>query len=214
MTKLSPAYREDSPDDLPLKVKEYLDRHFLQSLENIQNSNPKVLVVFSGGNAVGKSALAQRIGQELGGLVLENDAIKRCLLAYDPGISPDDLNTLTWKYSIDLYKRLGNVTPNGLVVRDGVIQWYFDRILPIFEEQGYKIFIIAYELSREKQVELIRARGDTPTTTAERLITILEDQAIHMARFKEAYAPNIVLRDEDLFDHDRVIAEIRKYIVL
>lgn len=212
MNKLSAAYRQDEPDDLPFEIRDYLDEHFLKHLANFDKSNPKVLVVYAGGNAVGKSALSNRIGQELGGLVLENDAIKRCLLEYNPSITKDELNVLTWKYSIDVYKRLGRITSNGLVVRDGVIHWYYDRILPIFEKQGYKIFIISYELSEAKQIELIRRRGDTPTTTAERLVTIMEDHAIHLARFKEAYEPDVILNDNTVFDHDQVIDKLREYI--
>lgn len=147
MPKLSPTYREDDVDSLPNDVRAYLDQHYLPTLENTTKQNPKLLVVFAGGNAVGKSTLAKRISQELNGVILENDAIKKWLLRYNPDINQDDLDTFTWKYAMNLYGRLDSITQNGLIIRDGIIHWYFDRILPIFEAQGYPVFIISMEPS-------------------------------------------------------------------
>src|SRR5258708_6734275 len=130
MQKPSPNYRSDEHEALPEEIKKYLDQHFLNKLDNLKTPNPRVLVVFSGGNALGKSTLSNKIKQECKALVLENDMIKASLFKLKPNISREELNTLTWKYSMDLYSRLNGLTPNGLIVRDAVIDWYFDRILP------------------------------------------------------------------------------------
>ena len=212
MAKLSPAYREDVLEKPSEDVRQYLDDHFLKSLKNLQKTNPKLLIVFSGGSAVGKSTLAKRIEEEFGALVLENDAIKSHLLTFKPEIDRDDLNVLTWNYSMDLYERLDQLTPNGLVVRDGVIDWYFDRILPIFEGHGYSLFIIAFDLSLQKRKDLITARGDKLTVSADRLMTILHDQDIHMERFRKQYSPDVFLTDDTLFDYEQVINKIRTRI--
>ena len=210
MAKLSPAYREDQLQKPPLDVREYLDEHFLKDLPNITKPNPKLLVVFAGGTGIGKSTLSQKIAKEFNALVLSNDAIKRQLLAFDPSISSANLNVLTWRYGMDLYRRLGEITPNGLVVRDGVIQWYYDKILPVFQRQGYELFIVGYDLSEQKQRELILGRGDTKTTTAGRLLSILEDQQIHLHRFRLHYTPDVMLTDDTIFDHERVIAALHE----
>lgn len=209
MSKLSPAYREDSYEGLPSNVREYLDDHFLAHLPNIQTKNPKLLVVFSGGNAVGKSSLSRRIADELHGVILENDAIKLHLLQYNPDIDSGELQLLAWQYTMDLYRRCSEVIPNGLIIRDGVIDWYYDRILPIFEKQGYDIFVVGYDLSREKLVQLISARGDKPTVSAARLIAQLDDHEIHQRRFRQEYKHNILLTDDTVFDYDRIIEMIR-----
>jgi len=209
MQMLSPTYRNDETEGLPEDVKTYLDEHFLKKLDNLNVFHPRMLVVFSGGNALGKTMLSQKIGQELGGLVLENDRIKMMLTEYDPAIDRETCNVLTWRYSTDLYKRLEEVTPNGLVVRDGVIDWYYDRILPKFEEKGYDLFVIAYEVSKEKRIELIRKRGDKTTVSAKRLIEMMDEHDLHSTRFRRAYMPDVVLRDENLFEHDKVIAKIQ-----
>lgn len=209
MPKLSPAYREDDTENLPPAIREYLDVHFLRELDNLEVHNPKLVVVFSGGTALGKSTLSARIGTALHAVCLENDAVKTHLLKFDPQISKDNLNTLTWKYTIDLYSRLDDITTNGLIVRDGVIDWYYDRILPIFIQKGYALFIVEFDISKGRQIELIRARGDTPTTSADRLITILDDQAIHQKRFRNLYRPDVILTDESLFDHEIVIEKLR-----
>jgi predicted kinase len=211
MSKISPAYREDSYEGLPLDVKHYLDKHFLASLPNLEVENPKLLVVFSGGNAVGKSSLSQKIAKELHGVILENDAVKLHILEYIPNIDRERLQLLTWQYTMNLYWRCGDIK-NGLIIRDGVIDWYYDRILPIFEKQGYEIFIIGYDLSKEKLIQLIHSRGDKPTVSAARLISQLGDHEIHQKRFRKVYTPDIILNDESVFDHDTVIGMIRSKI--
>ncbi|HSX08195.1 MAG TPA: AAA family ATPase [Candidatus Saccharimonadales bacterium] len=210
MEKLSPHYRNDNADDLPADIKAYLDKHFLQQLENLQVQNPKLLVVFSAANGVGKSSLAQRLKRDLKALVLENDQVKTCLLAYNPDLGRDELNRLTWQYTMNLYARLPAVTPNGLVVRDGVIDWYYDRILPVFGKQGYPIFTVAFDVSEEKRIELLTKRGDKQTVGVPRLMKLFEDHAVHINRFRASHALDAVLTDDNLFDYDGVVAAIRR----
>ena len=211
MSRISPAYREDSYEGLPVGVKHYLDEHFLASVPNQEAENPKLLIVFSGGNAVGKSSLSQKIARELHGAVLENDAVKLNILECMPNIDRESLQLLTWQYTMNLYERCGDIK-NGLIIRDGVIDWYYDRILPIFRKQGYEVFIVGYELSREKLIQLINSRGDKPTVSAKRLISQLDDHEVHQKRFRAAYKPDILLKDENVFNHDMVIDAIRSKI--
>lgn len=141
---------------------------------------------------------------------MENDAVKSCLLGLLPDIDHDQLQLLTWQYTMDIYSRVDVEIPNGLIVRDGIIDWYYDRILPIFEAQGYELFIVAYDLSEQKNIELIRSRGDKQTVTAERLIELLGDQATHQERFRKAHTPDIILNDDTLFDHEFVVKMLRQ----
>ena len=210
MKKLSPTYRYDTDTGIPADVKLYLDEHFLVSLQNREVMHPKLLVVFSGGNGVGKSSLARKIESELSAVVLENDEVKVHLLKYNPEISRDDLQRLTWQYTIDLYKRISKEVSNGLVVRDGIIDWYYDRILPIFEVQGYELFVVGYDISERKSAELIRARGDKPTVSAEHLISLLKEHKAHQLRFRKIYKPDILLNDDTIFDQDSVIKALRQ----
>ncbi len=212
MKKLSPFYRNDDLIGINNQLKEYLDEHYMLSLKNIELTNPKVLVVFAGGNAVGKTSLAIRIQDELHAIVLENDAVKRTILELMPDIERGDLNANTWKYTMSLYERLPELTQNGLIVRDGVIQWYFDRILPIFEKLGYILFVIYFDVSPKRAADLIKRRGDTPTTSADRLVSIIPDQNIHLNRFLDLYVPNFVLSEDNLYDHDSVVLALKEFI--
>jgi hypothetical protein len=54
MQKPSQNYLNDSADNLPLKMQQQIDAVYLSNLNTIDFVNPKLLVVFSGGNAVGK----------------------------------------------------------------------------------------------------------------------------------------------------------------
>ncbi len=213
MDKLSPLYRNDAEAGIDPELRDYLDKEFFQKLANIDETNPKVLVVFAGGNAVGKSTLSAKIAEELHGICLENDGVKRAILAIKPDLAmTDELHNITWRYTMDLYRRLDTVTHNGLVIRDGIITWYYDRILPIFESRGYKIFIIGYDLSEEKMRQLIAARGDTATSTMERFYQLITDQKIHLKRFFKAYNADIMLDDASVFDHDKVVQALRAVV--
>ena len=86
MKKLSEHYRTDDVTAIDPEMSKYLDEEYLPTLDNLDAVNPKVLVVFSGGNATGKSGLSLRIGDELQGVVIENDAIKRAILRKIPDI--------------------------------------------------------------------------------------------------------------------------------
>ncbi len=102
------------------------------------------------------------------------------------------------------------MTNNGLIVRDGIITWYYDRILPIFVERGYELFIVGYDLSEEKMRELIATRGDTATSTAQRFFELIPDQQIHLKRFLTEYRADVVLDDTSIFDHDKVLHALRQ----
>lgn len=207
------SYKDDSYDGVSVAVRSYVDEHYLKSLKNIQVANPKLLVVFSGGNAVGKSTLAKKIGDECSALVLENDAIKHTIMEQNPRLSRDERNLLTWQYTMDLYHRIDHqFTKNGLIVRDGVIDWYYDRILPIFQQKGYALFVVGYDISPEKNEALICARGDQPAVTVEHLIEMMPEHRLHIQRFRENYTPDIVLNDDTIFDTDRVIDTIKEKI--
>lgn len=212
MQPVSPHYKQDSEAGLNEEIKQYLDGHYTASLKNLDQKNPKILVVFSGGNAVGKSTISRLIEAQFGGLILENDGIKRCILKRWPDTGRDELNKITWQYSMYLYRHLKDFTNNGLIVRDGVIDWYYDRILPIFAEQKYKLFIIGFDISRDKAVELIKKRGDTPTVKEERFYQLLEDHVIHTKRFRAEYNPAVMLNDDTLFDQHLVTEKLRQTI--
>jgi len=209
MSQLTNHYRDDDPSGLPSDIKAYLDEAYLHKLAHLQVRQPKLLVVFSGGNAMGKTVLSRKLGAELQGLVLENDAVKECLLQRYPEMDRDARNVLTWQYTMDLYARLDTVTPNGLIIRDGLIDWYYDRILPVFQKQQYPLFIIGYDISRAKNEELIKKRGDKPTITIERMLRLIDEQQVHMGRFRAEYTPDIMLTDDNIFDHDRIVQAVR-----
>lgn len=211
MDKISPSYRNDSEEGLETGMRDYLDEEFFEKLPYVHDNNPKLLVVFAGGNAVGKSTLSEKMSYELHGLRLENDGVKRAILQKYPKLAMTDmLHQMTWQYTMDLYKRLEALSTNGLIIRDGVITWYFDRILPIFQERGYDLFIVGYNLSDAKTRELIKNRGDTATSTEQRFYELMEDQRIHLKRFFEHYTADIMLNDETVFDHDMVVEAVRR----
>lgn len=210
MNKLTPHYRNDSVNDIDPGLVDYLDKEYFNKLPNLDVKNPKLLVVFSGGNAVGKSTLSRELSKRLKALVIENDAVKKVIHNRCPDLERTDLNKLTWQYTMNLYPRLEELTSNGFVVRDGVIDWYFDRILPIFKGAGYELFVIGYDLSREESLDLVNKRGDFGLTTAKRLAIILDDHIAHIKRFRQTYTPDILLTKDSLFDYEPTIKQLKQ----
>jgi predicted kinase len=208
----SKFFKNDAAIIVPADLRQYLDTHFLPNLPNATVPHPKLLIVFSGGNAMGKSAISARLARDLQALVLENDDIRRAILRYDPQMDRDELNRYMWQYMLDLYAGLSALTPNGLVVRDGVIDWYHSKILPLFKEQGYRIFVIAFDLSREKRIELVKQRGDTSVNTVASFLEMIDDHMHYEKRFRDLYTPDVILDSTNLFDHDHIVAEVRKVL--
>jgi len=209
MMKLSQNYLQDSEDNLPLEIQKEIDNQYFVRLAKLNIVHPKILVVFSGGNAVGKSTLAAKIQTELNGLVLENDEIKAVIKNLYPKLSQKELNLTTWQYCMGLYKRLPEITSNGLVVRDGIIDWYYDRILPIFESQNYELFIVGFDVSKKLNTQLLVERGDKETVTIERLLGRMDEHKIHIERFRSLYQVDVLLSEENLFNHDLVISKLK-----
>ena len=217
MVNHSSFYRNDpetSPDNV---LREFLDTHYLLKRPNLDVSHPKLLVVLSGGNAVGKSMLSAQLEAKLHALVIENDEIKQLLVDSHPDIEKSDLGDvgrMTWQYTLDLYRRLSNVSPNGLVVRDAVIDWYYDRILPLFVEQGYAIFVVRFELSRVLREKLLNNRGGKDWVTKEKLMSLMDEHDVYSAKFLSQYPADVILDDQTLFDHDIVVDAVRARLEL
>lgn len=209
MKPLSPHHRFDTSEDLDESIKLYLDTHYYSRLKNLDKTHPKLMVVFSGGNAIGKTTLARKIEKELGAVVIENDAIRRLLKDLLATADTKVISPIMWKYTLGLYEYLSKVSKNGLVVRDAVIDWHFDQLLPLFKKWGYELFIVGFDVSRQKNTELIKKRGDTPTFKAERAYVLLDEHEVHIKRFRNIYTPDLTLHDDDLFDHDKVIKAIK-----
>ena len=198
---------------ISLELREYLDKEFFEKLDNINEKNPKILVVFAGGNAVGKSTLSAKIVKEFQGLRLNNDDIRRAIVRKFPELARTQrVNQLLWQYSMDMYDRLESMTSNGLIIRDAIITGSYEKVLPKFEARRYRLFVVGYNLSDEKIQQLIIDRGDVDITTVPRMLSQMEFHKQNRQRFFREYDADIMLDDESVFEHDRVIDALRETI--
>ena len=113
---------------------------------------------------------------------------------------------------MDMYDRLESMTSNGLIIRDAIITGSYEKILPQFEVRGYGLFVIGYDLSDEKLKQLIIDRGDTDIVTVQNMLNQLEFHKQNRQRFFGEYSADIMLDDESVFEHDRVIDALRETI--
>lgn len=194
-----------------MELREYLDKEYFRKLDNLDVENPKLLVVFAGGNAVGKSTLAEKISRELGGLRLENDAMRRAIMRKQrEAMWSPELGRPLWNYTMGLFARLETLTLNGLIVRDSVVTGSYEKVLPWFLARGYELFVVGYDLSDAKMRELIAARGDTEIITVDGLLNLMEANRKNRERFFAEYDANIMLTDETVFEYDVVVEAIRE----
>ncbi len=195
---------------LPDDIRDYLDKNYFEKLPRVRNRNPKLLISFTGGSGVGKSTLSHKIGEDLGALVLETDEIRSIILKRFPNASKEIRDNILRSYGTSMYQRINELTPNGLIVRDGLVDLHHGHLLPLFKDQGFPLFIIGYDISRQKKEKLIRDLGDKDTVTAEALIGIIDEQNTRAKDFQAVYTPDILLHDDDMFDHDKVINAVKK----
>jgi len=192
-------YYEDSDDGLSQDIIDSLDESYWETLDHIDCENQKkVLICFSGASGVGKSSLAEVLSAELSAIRIENDGIKEVLLElYNLESVDEEYRRYVWQYSMHLYRSIDKRTPNGVIVRDGMIDYYHDQIFPIFEEKGYQIIIIGFDLSHDFIESKIKERGDKEWVSAEKLVEILPMQIEMIAKFREMHEPNYLVTEEN-----------------
>jgi hypothetical protein len=72
------------------------------------------------------------------------------------------------------------------------------------------LFIVRFELSREKRIELLKARGGKQWISLENFIEMMDLHDMHAARFLSQYTPDVVLTDETVFQYQNVAKALTK----
>lgn len=128
---------------------------YSEHLKNININHKKLIICLSGIPASGKTHIAKVLEEKYNAVRVENDEIRRVIKKIMPDTDRDERQEilqefLIWLISNYKYK-------NGLIILDSSIDRKYDAVREIASENGFGIFVIKVNVSRE--VAEKRARG-------------------------------------------------------
>lgn len=155
------AFQVDSGKTFNGKI---FEKH-LKTIENLDKSNPKLIIMFSGTPGMGKTFLAKKLEEQFGGLRISSDEVRSIFKAEqikDKGKGEKLLNDyLLWSV-----KRLTNLSPNHLIILDRSIDRTGEMYYQFAKNFGYDVFLIRLNVDRDVVEKRIHERG----TSVENLI--------------------------------------------
>lgn len=139
------------------------DRH-LKTLSYLDESNPKIIVLFSGTPGMGKTEIAKKLEEQLHGIRISSDEV-RYIMKKDKIKDEKLLNDyLLWSL-----KRLSKDTPNHLFIMDRSIDRTYDHYVNFAKNFGYELFLVRINVDKNVVEERIKQRGANVNTLLYRL---------------------------------------------
>ncbi|MFI5342689.1 MAG: dual specificity protein phosphatase family protein [Chlamydiales bacterium] len=130
----------------------------LQIIKNLDKSNPKLIIMFSGTPGMGKTFLAKKLEEQFHGLRISSDEVRSIFnmkKIKDKGKDQKLLNDyLLWSV-----KRLNNLSPNHLIILDRSIDRTGDMYYQFAKNFGYDVFLIRLKVDRDVVEKRIKERG-------------------------------------------------------
>lgn len=170
-----------------------IDRLYRPTLQNLNVSNPKALILFSGPPSSGKSTVAKVVAKRFKAIRLENDAIRLLATELFPELTLQQKTDLCHAYMNMLWPELIDTVPNGLFVIDSSIDRQYKQVFNTAKRNGLKTILFAMQIPEELHKKWIVNVGDVPYASSElrlaNMATMREDQA----RFLEHHTPDMFL---------------------
>jgi predicted kinase len=142
------------------------ERH-LEKFPYLNESNPKIIILFSAPTGMGKTWLAKQLENHLHGVRLSSDEVRALLKKEnirDEKIIDD--------YILWTMKKVSNTSPNHLIILDRTIDRTDDRYemyANFAKNFGYQIFLVRLVADKDKVKERIKSRGATVENLLKRL---------------------------------------------
>lgn len=124
-----------------------------QTLLHLEETHPKLLILFSGTPGMGKTSVAKALEDHLHAVRLSTDEIR--LLLKERGLSPKD----AYSYLQWCLRKLSVSSPNQLIILDCSIDRTYESCAKFAQEYGYKTFLIRMQMERKVVEERILSRG-------------------------------------------------------
>lgn len=151
---LGAAPKEDNDKTFNGKI---FEEH-LNTLSNLDKSNPKLIIMFSGTPGMGKTFLAKKLENQFQGLRISSDEVRSIFKTEK--IKDKDSKLLN-DYLLWLAKRLTDISPNHLIILDRSIDRTGDMYYKFAKDFGYDVFLIRLDVDRDEVVKRIKERGSS-----------------------------------------------------
>ena len=124
---------------------EKINRRYVKQLKNLDKSNKKLLICFSGIPGSGKTYIAKILEERYSGVRIRSDDIREIIR--DLEIEEEKTNDMTYNYLNWFFKNYK--FQNKLIILDKGIDRGYNEIFSLFERNGYEIFTIRLEVPRK-----------------------------------------------------------------
>jgi adenylate kinase family enzyme len=175
---------------------ELIAQHYVAKLKYLNLSKPKFLVLFSGPPASGKSYLSKHISRHFKGVRLENDAIREAIYNVNHHIPSHKRQELVNQIMHLVRNEILKKHPNKFWIQDSSIDRKFDDTDFFAEKNGFKTFIIAIKLPKEKLIERINQRNSHSYISANEQIKLLDGWIDDQEKFLSKVNPDITMEEE------------------
>lgn len=126
----------------------------------MNETNPRVMILFSGTTGSGKSFLAKNIEEKFRGVRINNDDVRDIIkeeIVPNYDLSSVDFQKLLEEYLMYLFENVPKI--NGLLILDSSIDRKYKLVRELANKYNYEIFLIRIDLPKETLKRQIRQRS-------------------------------------------------------
>lgn len=181
-------------------VLEAIDERYRPTLQNLNVSNPRVMILFSGPPDSGKSTVAKAVAERFKTIRLENDAIRIIATELFPEFSLQQKTDLCHAYMNKLWPELIETVPNGLLVIDASIDRQYEEIFKFTEKHNFKTILFAMQIPEAIHKKWLASTGDTPYASTKLRLAKMQKFRKDQERFLMHHNPDMFLPSDYKID--------------
>ncbi|MBP7837464.1 AAA family ATPase [Candidatus Saccharibacteria bacterium] len=174
-------------------VLKVIDERYRATLQNLNVSNPRVMILFSGPPGSGKSTVAKAVTERFKAVRLENDVVRIIATELSPEWSLQQKADLCCAYMEKLRSKLISTVPNGLLVVDASIDRQYQEIFNFTKQNSFKTILLAMQIPEAMHREWITNAGNMPYASLEHRLATMRTRRQEQDRFLKHHNPDMVL---------------------
>ena len=192
---------------IKMDKKELIEKTYLEHVKQLNNLgvvNDKLLICFSGIPGSGKTTIAKILEERYKAVRIRGDDIRKILKSIDSEADLDeDLNKyIAWFFENYSFK-------NKLIVLDSGIDRRYEQIIGFAENEGFEVFIIRLEVSREILEKRIFDKKNCRDPHFDSEIDRWEEE---WRKFGEIVESHVILKNEGELSLDEVFGKLDNLI--